>query len=444
MNKQEILRPKAHIHGGIRLPHFKEAAELATVSLPSPQQVVIPMAQHIGAPCIPTVKKGDTVYVGTKIGESESFVSAPVHASVSGTVAEIRQISLPGGQECAAVVLQSDGLMTPDPTCKPVEVSTAKELALAARECGLVGLGGAGFPTHVKLSPAANKPIDTLIVNGAECEPFITADYRACLEDSDDLMAGIYKIRELLNIDRVIIAIENNKPAAIQKLYEIASGAQDTENRVRLLKLPARYPQGAEKVLIYSATGRKLPPSKLPADVGCLVLNVTSISILNRYLRTGMPLTHKRITVDGNAVLERKNLWVPIGTPIREILDFCKAENTEKVLMGGPMMGLALAGLDQPLQKQNNAILAFTGKAAALQESTACIRCGRCAAACPMQLTPAAVDENILNATVSMLKMQHVTYCMECGCCAYMCPAHRPLVQSMRLGKSILRKAAQK
>lgn len=444
MNKREILRPKAHIHGGVRLPHFKEAAELATEQLPPPQQAVIPMVQHIGAPCVPTVKKGDTVYVGTKIGESDAFVSAPIHASVSGTVAEIRQIALPGGQECAAVVLQSDGKMTPDPACKLVKVSTAKELVQAARDCGLVGLGGAGFPTHIKLSPSADKPIDTLIVNGAECEPFITADYRACLEDSEDLMAGIYKIRELLNIDRVIIAIENNKPAAIQKLYEIAAGEQDTENRVQLLKLPARYPQGAEKVLIYSATGRKLPLGKLPADVGCLVLNVTSIAILNRYLRTGMPLTQKRITVDGNAVAERKNLWVPIGTPIAEILKFCKAENAEKLLMGGPMMGLALASLDQPLQKQNNAILAFTGKAAALQEPTACIRCGRCAAACPMQLTPAAVDENILNANAADLKAQNVAYCMECGCCAYMCPAHRPLVQSMRLGKSILRKAAEK
>lgn len=442
MNKQEILRPRARIHGGVRLPHLKAAAELETVQLPVPQQVVIPMVQHIGAPCVPLVKKGDRVFVGTKIGDSDAFVSAPIHSSVSGTVAEIRQISQPNGAECAAVVIQTDGSQTPDPDLKPVTVTTAEELAQAARDCGLVGLGGAGFPTHVKLAPG--KKIDTLIVNGAECEPFITSDYRACLEDSELLLSGIYLIQRLLNIEQVVIAVENNKPAAIQKLYQIAADKADTENRVRLMRLPARYPQGAEKVLIYSATGRKLPAGKLPADIGCLVMNVTSIVILSVYLKTGMPLTQKRITVDGNAVGKRRNVFVPIGTPVSSVLAFCEAKEPEKLLLGGPMMGVALANADQPLTKQNNAVLAFLGKAAGTAEATACIRCGRCARACPMQLTPAKVDEAVLQKSTTVLQQQNVLYCMECGCCAYMCPAHRPLVQSMRLAKNIVKKAAKK
>ena len=262
MNKQEILRPRARIRGGVRLPHLKAAAEIETVRLPVPEQVIIPMVQHIGAPCTPLVKKGDPVFVGTKIGDSDAFVSAPIHSSVSGTVSEIKLISLPNGSECQAVVILADGNQTPDPALKPVTVTTAEQLAAAARDCGLVGLGGAGFPTHIKLAPG--KKIDTLIVNGAECEPFITSDYRACMEDGAELLSGIYLIQKLLNIEQVIIAVENNKPAAIQKLYEIAADKADAENRVKLMKLPARYPQGAEKVLIYSATGRKLPAGKLP------------------------------------------------------------------------------------------------------------------------------------------------------------------------------------
>ncbi len=442
MNKQEILRPRARIHGGVRLPHLKAAAEIETGRLPVPEQVIIPMVQHIGAPCTPLVKKGDPVFVGTKIGDSDAFVSAPIHSSVSGTVSEIKLISLPNGSECQAVVILADGNQTPDPALKPVTVTNAEQLASAARDCGLVGLGGAGFPTHIKLAPG--KKIDTLIVNGAECEPFITSDYRACMEDGAELLSGIYLIQKLLNIEQVIIAVENNKPAAIQKLYEIAADKADAENRVKLMKLPARYPQGAEKVLIYSATGRKLPAGKLPADVGCLVMNVTSIVILSIYLKTGMPLTQKRITVDGNAVAERKNLFVPIGTPVCKVLEFCNAQDAQKVLLGGPMMGIALANPEQPLTKQNNAVLAFCGKAAQTAEPTACIRCGRCARVCPMRLTPAKVDAAVIPPDETLLQQQNVNYCMECGCCAYMCPAHRPLVQSMRLAKNILKKAAKK
>lgn len=444
MDKKEILKPVARIHGGVRLPHYKGTAEQQTVACPIPNEVTIAMSQHIGAPCTPLVKKGDQVFVGTKIGDSDAFVSAPIHASVSGTVKEIKDIELPSGMTVSAVVIESDGQMTPDPNLKPVPVKTVDDLVNAARESGLVGLGGAGFPAHVKLKPSEEKPIDTLIVNGAECEPYITADYRECLENSEDLLEGVYRIKNLLNIPNVIIAIEENKPAAIQKLYEIAHDKQDTNNEVRLMKLRSRYPQGAEKVLIYSATGRKLPIGKLPADVGCLVMNVTSIAFLNRYIKTGMPLVEKRITVAGNAVTNAGNVLTPIGTSVAHILDFCKAENAEKVLFGGPMMGNAIANTDTPLNKQNNAVLAFSGIDAVLEQPSACINCGRCRSACPMKLTPAKVDRAGQNATAETFNKLNVMYCIECGSCAFVCPARRPLVQSMRLAKNTIRKAAKK
>jgi electron transport complex protein RnfC len=444
LNKRErILKPIGKIKGGARLPHNKHTAEMESVLLTPPEKVIISMSQHIGAPCEPTVKAGDKVFVGTLIGNSDAFVSAPIHSSVSGEVAEITTIRMPAGNEVKAVVIASDGNMTPDPEIKPPKIETVDDLLSAVRASGLVGLGGAGFPAHVKLKPSEDKPIDTLIINGAECEPFITADYRECMENPNDVLGGVYLIKKLLGIENVIIGVEDNKPKAIKTLYEIASNEQDTDDKVKLMKLKSRYPQGAEKVLIYSATKRKLPLGKLPADIGCIVMNITSIAFLYRYIKTGMPLVTKRITVDGNAVTEPKNLIVPIGTPISYVLDFCKAENAEKVMMGGPMMGIAVYDTSLPILKQNNAILAFSGKAAASKPTTDCIRCGRCVRACPMNLTPAAVDFAIKNPKVEELNSLNVMYCMECGSCAFQCPAGRPLTAVMRLAKNEVRKAGK-
>lgn len=441
--KERILRPKGRIKGGAHLPHNKTTAETKTVVIDPPSKVIISLSQHIGAPCQPTVKAGDKVFVGTLIGDSENFVSAPIHSSVSGTVSEITKIRLPAGNEVQAVVIESDGEMTPDPKIKPITVNTAEELVKAVRNSGLVGLGGAGFPAHVKLLTSPEKPIDTLIINGAECEPFITADYREIMENPDDVLDGIYLIKKLLNIENVIIAVEDNKPKAIKTLYQIATDKRDIDDKVKLMKLKSRYPQGAEKVIIYSVTKRKLPLGKLPSDVGCIVMNITSVAFISRYLRKGMPLTKKRITVDGNAITEPKNLLVPIGTPISHVLELCKANEPEKVMMGGPMMGITIYDTSLPILKQNNAILAFKGKAAESKPTTDCIRCGRCMRACPMNLTPAPVEFALKKSDPEELNALNVMYCMECGSCAFACPAGRPLTAAMRLAKNEVRKAGK-
>ena len=441
--KESILRPRGNIKGGAKLPHYKRTAEIESVCLPTPERVIISMSQHIGAPCEPTVKKGDKVFVGTLIGTSDAFVSAPIHSSVSGEVEDITTIKLPAGNEVKAVVIRSDGEMTADPELKPITVNSAEELVAAVKNSGLVGLGGAGFPAYIKLSPSKDKPLDTLIINAAECEPFITSDYRECMENTDDVLEGIYLVKKLLNIKNVIIAVENNKPKAIKKLYEIASDNKDIDDSVKLMKLKSKYPQGAEKVLIYSATKRKLPLGKLPSDIGCIVMNVTSVSFLNKYLKTGMPLVSKRITVDGNAVKEPKNLIVPIGTPISEVLDFCKAEDHTKVMMGGPMMGLSIYDTSLPILKQNNAILAFSGKMGETKPTTDCIRCGRCLRACPMNLTPSKVEGEIKKPSAENLSKLNVMYCIECGSCSFLCPAGRPLTASMRIAKNEVRKAGK-
>ena len=431
-------------HGGAHVPHHKNTAQLETRIMPPPAVVTLPMTQHIGAPCTPTVKKGDHVYVGTKVADSTAYVSAPIHASVSGTVKEIAKVMMPGGQMVDAVVIESDGLMERDPAIQPPEeIKTKQQLANAARESGLVGLGGAGFPAHVKLNVPEDKNIDTLIVNVAECEPYITSDHREALENGKNVLHGVYKIKEILGVHRVLIAIEDNKPDAIEALRKIADDPKmDPNDEVRVLPLQARYPQGAEKVLVQACTGRKVPAGGLPADVGCLVMNIASVSFLASYMKTGMPLTLKRVTVDGSAVTNPQNVIVPIGTKIAELMEFCGGykEEPEKIIMGGPMMGVAVTSDELPILKQNNGILAFGAKEAHLMEPTDCIRCGRCVAACPMHLLPTKLEKYAERKDVEMLKQLDILSCMECGCCSYSCPAGRRLVQAIRLGKFYVKK----
>ena len=435
-------------HGGAAVPHHKNTWELPTATMPPPERVILPMQQHLGAPCVPTVKKGDTVFVGTVVGDSDAYVSAPVHASVSGTVEELTTVMLTGGQMTQAVVIRSDGKMEKDPAIyPPAAITTKGELAAAARSAGLVGLGGAGFPAHVKLNVPEGKQIDTLIVNVAECEPYVTSDHREALENGKNVLEGIYKVKEILEVQRVLIAVEDNKPDVIQRLSEIAGDPQrDPLDQVRVLPLKSRYPQGAEKVLVQACTGRKVPEGKLPADVGCLVMNIGSISFLASYMRTGMPLTLKRVTLDGSAIAHPQNVIVPVGTPIKDVVAFCGGYKAEpkKLIMGGPMMGVAITSDELPILKQNNAILAFDEREAALRQPTACIRCGRCVAACPMQLMPTKLEQAAERKDVEALQSLHVMTCMECGCCSFSCPAGRRLVQAIRLGKSYVRKAGGK
>ena len=440
------LRP-FRTHGGAAVPHHKNTAASESVIMPAPKQVILPMQQHVGAPCTPLVKVGTYVYVGQKIADSDKPVSAPIHASVSGKVSKLTQVQLPGGQTVDAIVIDSDGLMQQDPFLAPPKVETKEDIIKAIRESGLVGLGGAGFPTHIKLNVPAGKHIDTLLINGAECEPYITADTREALENSWDVLAGVHIVKELVGAERVIIGIEANKPEAIKALRNIAESQQyDPENMVRVLELPSHYPQGAEKVLVKACTGRSIPQGGLPADAGCVVMNLTSVAFLARYLKTGVPLITRRLTVDGSAVNEAKNVVVPIGTPIKDVIAFCGGYKGTpgKILMGGPMMGMALADDELPVLKQNNAILVFDKKDAALPAPSACIRCGRCVSACPMHLMPTAIERQVKARNAEELNALNIMTCMECGSCAFVCPANRPLVQSMRLGKAIVRASSGK
>ena len=435
-------------HGGAAVPHHKNTWDIPSSTMPPPEKVILPMQQHIGAPCIPTVKKGDHVYVGTVVGDSDAYVSAPVHASVSGTVTEITQVMLTGGQMTQAVVVGSDGKMEKDPAiAPPPPITTKEELAKAARAAGLVGLGGAGFPAHVKLNVPEGKTIDTLLVNVAECEPYVTPAHREALENGRNVLEGVYHVKEILGVQRVIIAVEDNKPDVIQKLSEIADDPKrDPLDQVRVLPLKSRYPQGAEKVLVQACTGRKVPAGKLPADVGCLVMNIGSLSFLASYMRTGMPLTLKRVTLDGSAIAHPQNVIVPVGTPIKDVVAFCGGYKAEpkKLIMGGPMMGVAITSDELPILKQNNAILAFDQREAQLRQPTACIRCGRCVAACPMHLMPTKLEQAVERQDVEALQSLDIMTCMECGCCSFSCPAGRRLVQAIRLGKNYVRKAGGK
>ena len=436
---ERILKPLKRIHGGAHLPHHKDTAEIETVIMPPPNEVTIPLLQNIGKPAEPCVKKGDAVFIGTKIGEASGFVSVPVHSSISGTVKEIGDRII-NGNAVKCVVIESDGQNIIDQELHPIEVSTAEDLVNAAKNCGLVGLGGAGFPAHVKLTTSPEKPIDTLIVNGAECEPYLTADYRECMEKTNDVLEGIYLIKKLLGIKKVIIGVENNKPLAIEKLYEMATDLRDTDDSVKLMELKSTYPQGAEKVIIYTTTGRIVPPGKLPSDVGCIVMNITSIATLYRYITTGMPLVSKRITLNGDVIEEPRNIQVPIGTSIADLLAFAKeeCEDGAKVIMGGPMMGQPISDLSAVIEKRTNGILIM--KESKEPTVTACIRCGRCAAYCPMKLFPAMVETAYNNKLYDRYDSLNINYCMECGSCSYICPAKRPLTQVMRTAKAQMRR----
>lgn len=432
---------------GASVPHRKHTKDMETVEMPVPASVTILMSQHIGAPCTPTVKVGDQVCVGTIIGDSDKFVSAPIHSSVSGTVKKIDTMVTSNGANTQYVMIESDGLQTIDPSIEPPTVKNDDDLIKAIRNSGLVGLGGAGFPAHVKLNPApeVKTKIDTLVINAAECEPYITADVREIIENSWDIMTGIYTVADLLQVKRAIIGIEDNKPEAIKIMENIAAKDDEHGDIVQVKTLPSRYPQGAEKVLIEQCTGRQVPPGKLPSDVGVVVMNVASIAFLSRYIKTGMPLTTKRITVDGSAINEPKNIRVCIGTPIKDVVEFCGGYKEEpgKLLYGGPMMGTPIVSDELPILKNTNAILAFNRKDAQSQEESACIRCGRCVAACPMNLMPTMLEQYTEIKNVDGLNRLNVMTCMECGCCSFVCPANRKLVQSIRVGKNIVRNSGK-
>ena len=427
--------------GKTHVPHRKNTAKMAAVRIPAPQVVKIPMAQHIGAPATPVVKAGDTVYVGTLIGAAEAFVCAPVHSSVSGTVKKIEGYLTSSGKEGVVVVIESDGLMTPDPSLKAPEITSFADISAAARNSGLIGLGGAGFPTSVKLDPKKIGSIDTLVLNGAECEPYITSDTRTMLDDADNIRYGVELLLIHSEIKRVAIGIEKNKPECIKHLKKVFSDMP----QVKICPLPSRYPQGAEKVLVHNTVRRVIPEGKLPADVGVIVMNVTTIAALAKYVKTGMPLVEKCITVDGGAIAEPKNIIVPVGTSVADAIAAAGGYKCEvgKILFGGPMMGVAIYDDTNPIMKNCNAIVALSREQADPKDEYPCIHCGRCVEYCPMNLNPTLFSRamNVDDAAerAGRLEAASINLCIECGCCSYVCPSARPLVENHRLAKAELK-----
>lgn len=417
---------------GIKLNHRKNTENCKTIILPIPEKVMLPMSMNMGAPCSPLVKVGDCVKVGQKIGDCDAPFSIPVHSGVSGKVTAVCDYRTAMGAVCKAVEIEPDGIQELSADIKPPEITDKQSFIKAVRESGLCGLGGAGFPTHIKLNPKT--PIDTLVINGAECEPYITADYREMLENSDDVLNGIRLVKDMLDIKYAKIAVEANKPQAIEKFTEMA----ENDDTIDIVTLPSAYPQGAEKVIIYNSTGRIVHEGELPSDVGVIVLNVSTVAFISRYIRTGVPLITRRITVDGDAVKLPQNVCAVIGTPIIDVLKFCntKTDSVRKVISGGMMMGMCIPDMNMPVTKTTNALLAF--KTFDDRKPSACIRCGRCVNVCPLGLMPAEIDKAYKIRNIDDLKALKVTLCMNCGSCTYVCPANRKLAETNQLAKSLI------
>lgn len=418
---------------GVHLKHLKNTENEKTVMFPLPKSVTILMVQNMGAPCEPIVNKGDKVYVGQKIGDTSAFVSVPVHSGVSGTVTDITDFLLSSGKTCKAVIIETDGEQKVSDTVTPPSIETKADFIKAVRESGVCGLGGAGFPTHIKLNFNPEKtPIDTLVINAAECEPYITSDYRELMENPESILNGIRLLMSKLDIKYAKLCIENNKPEAIRILTEMAA----TDEHIDVVTLPSRYPQGAEKVIIYSATGRIVEDGQLPSDKNVLVMNVSTTAFIYDYTKTGMPLVSRRLTVDGNAVKKPCNLNVVIGTSINDILAYAEASDYEKVLAGGPMMGSCIYDTASPVVKTNNALIVL--KDVKEPVTTSCIRCGMCIKACPMDLMPTMLEKAYDYKNIDALKKYNLMLCMNCGCCSYVCPASRPLAEKNQLAKMLI------
>ena len=429
--------------GGV---HPKEnkwyACDKETQVFPAPDIVVIPMSQHIGAPCKPLVKKGDLVTVGQKIGDNQGLC-VPVHASVSGKVKAVEARAHTSGTTMMSVVIENDHLDTLCPdihkrTQEQVDALSVEELIDIIHEGGIVGMGGATFPTHVKLSGGIGK-VDTVIINAGECEPYITADDRLCREHPAELISGLKIIMKIFGLKEGHIGIEDNKPEAIKSL--IAN--LDASDGISVDILPAKYPQGAEKQLIYAITGREVPSGGLPAAVGCAVFNAATCKAIHDVVYDGMPLISRIVTVSGDIIMEPKNLLVPIGTAFNDLLEACgHSENPYKVLSGGPMMGTAQYDLNVPTIKGVNAVTVLGKRNEFAVEEPHCLRCGKCIDACPMKLMPVLMYKAWQSGDVEEMKANNVMDCIECGCCAYTCPASVPLVLGFRVGKQHIRNAA--
>ncbi len=418
----------------IKLPHFNSAAEVQSTNIKLPEKVIISMSQHGGVPCEPLVKAGDHVKTGQLIGYSDAVISAPVHSSVTGTVKEITEIMNVFGKRNKAVVIETELRQELSEDIKPPVIETRKDFINAVRMSGSVGLGGAGFPTYVKLDYPENVKIDTLVVNGAECEPYINSDYRAFMEEGEKIAAGVRVILDKLGLERAVIGIEADKPAAISKMTELTKN----DSNITVMKLKSNYPQGAEKVLIYNTTGRVVEAGKLPMSAGCIVINCSTVAFIYDYIKTGIPLIKRRITVDGPIVNKPANFIVPVGITVKDVIAAANIrKQPDRVLMGGPMMGTCVYDENMPVSKTNNAVLLFSDTKQSVQ--TACIRCGRCVRACSMGLMPTELEHAYDAKDAKLLEKLNINLCMNCGACTFVCPAKRNISEKNQLAKAFLR-----
>ncbi len=418
----------------IKLPHLNTAAEVATTQIKLPEKVVISMSQHGGVPCTPIVNVGERVKTGQLIGTSDAVISAPVHSSVTGMVEEITEIINVFGKRNKAVVIKTELRQEMCEDIKPPVIETRADFIEAIRQSGSVGLGGAGFPTYIKLNISENAQVDTLIINGAECEPYINSDYRAFMEEGEKIVSGIRIIMEKLGLKQAVIGIEADKPKAIKKMTELTV----SDNNISVMKLKSNYPQGAEKVLIFNTTGRVVEAGKLPLSAGCIVMNCSTVAFIHDYIKTGIPLIKRRITVDGNIVNKPMNLIVPVGTTVKDVLAAANIrKQPDRVLLGGPMMGTCVFDENMPLSKTNNAVILFSDTKSTVQ--TACIRCGRCVRACSMGLMPTELEHAYDMRDKELLEKLNINLCMNCGACTYVCPAKRNISEKNQLAKLFVR-----
>ncbi|MFQ6091659.1 MAG: electron transport complex subunit RsxC [bacterium] len=432
--------------GGAHPPEWKQFTESKPiVDLEMVQRVVVPLQQHLGAPSEAIVKKGDEVRTGQPISEAKGFVSVPSHASITGKVTAVEPMDHPLGSKVVSVVIEGEGVDVWDDSIRPqesIDQLSPKDLVGMIQQAGLAGMGGAAFPTHVKLSPPPDKPIEIAILNGAECEPYLTADHRLMLEQPEEILYGFKLVMRILGVKRGVVAIEANKPDAVKALSALIKA----ENNISLVKLPVKYPQGAEKQLIKALTGREVPPGGLPMDVACLVHNVGTAKAVHDAVTQRKPLIERVVTVTGPGVTEPKNLRVRIGTPFSELIDACGGYRGEvgKLVMGGPMMGLAQDTDQVPVIKGTSGIVVVDEKGASIGRARTCISCARCVDACPMNLVPTTLGKLVEKERFDEARDNGLQDCIECGCCAYVCPSKINLVHLFKFGKAEIMAAERK
>lgn len=423
---------------GLHPPDSKQAtAHKSIEQSPLPEELILPLSQHIGAPAEACVQTGDTVLKGQMIGRAKGFVSVPVHASTSGEVIAVEPRMHPSGRLLQSVVIKPDGqetwcvLQPADP-----DTLTPADLREKILQAGMVGMGGATFPAHVKLSPPDDKPIDTLILNGVECEPFLTADHRLMLEQPEQILSGIAILRRILNVENVFIGVEANKPDAISLLQRLCS-----DTGIEVVPLAVKYPQGAEKQLILAITGREVPSGGLPMEVGVVVQNVATTAAIAAAVIEGKPLVERICTVSGPLIKEPKNLRFHCGTPLKHLVALCGGIGEDipaKILAGGPMMGQTQMSLEAPATRGTSGLLLFAADDLPLRPQGPCIRCGRCVQACPAGLLPTTIAAYVRLDLIEDAEAYNAMDCIECGCCSYSCPAAIPLVQSLRQAKGVI------